>query len=187
MIIIGLDPGLARTGWGVILQDGARLAHIANGEIHSKDTSELAERLYRLDSELADILSTHRPDNAAVEEIFANRNPRSTIKLAQARGVALLACARMGLAVQEYSPRLIKKSLVGTGAASKEQVQAMLAVLLPGVVIAGADAADALAVAIAYAHHMPYRRAVSSAKSALNAGDDKRRRDSVRGRAVKRS
>jgi crossover junction endodeoxyribonuclease RuvC len=129
MLILGLDPSLSCTGWGIVRADGSRLAHIANGQIE-----------------------THRPDRAAAEEVFANKNPQSTLKLAQARGAVLAACGRASLPVTEHAARLVKKAVVGTGAAEKAQVQAMLKVLLPGAAIAGADAADALAVAIADAH-----------------------------------
>jgi len=152
MIIIGLDPSLSCTGWGVVAKSGSRLTHIANGQIPTDAKASLAERLVTLDRELTDVILAHRPDAGAVEEVFVNKNPQSTLKLGQARGVCLLALARAGLPVAEYATRLVKKSLVGTGGAEKAQVQAMLKVLLPGVKLAGADAADALAVAIAHAH-----------------------------------
>ena len=153
MIILGLDPGLGTTGWGVILKDASRLAHIGNGQIKTNVKASLAERLALLDRELTDVLTRYEPQAAAVEEIFVNNNPQSTLKLAHARGVSLLNCARAGLAVQAYFPRVVKKSLTGTGTATKEQVQAMLKRLLPRAVLAGSDAADALAVAITHAHH----------------------------------
>ncbi len=153
MIIIGLDPGLGTTGWGVIRAEGNRLAHIANGQIKTAPQVPLAQRLLTLDVALTAVLTEHRPDLAAVEEVFVNANPQSTLKLGQARGVALLAAARAGLSVGEYAPRLVKKAVVGTGGADKTQVQAMLKILLPGAVLAGPDAADALAVAITHAHH----------------------------------
>ena len=152
MIIIGLDPGLGTTGWGVIAKSGNRLSHIANGQVRTDPAAPLAERLVMLDRELTDVILAHRPDTGAVEEVFVNTNAQSTLKLGQARGVCLLALARGGLPVSEYATRLVKKALVGTGAAEKAQVQAMLKVLLPGVKLAGADAADALAVAICHAH-----------------------------------
>jgi len=152
MIIIGLDPGLGTTGWGVIAKSGNRLTHIANGQVKTDAKASLAERLVTLDRELTDVILHHAPDAGAVEEVFVNKNPQSTLKLGQARGVCLLALARAGVTVAEYSARSVKKSLVGTGGADKVQVQAMLKVLLPGVNLAGADAADALAVAIAHAH-----------------------------------
>ncbi len=152
MLIIGLDPGLGTTGWGVVAKTGNRLSHIANGQIATDPAAPLAERLVTLDRELADVILAHQPDQGAVEEVFVNKNPQSTLKLGQARGVCLLALARAGLPVSEYATRLVKKALVGTGGAEKAQVQAMLKVLLPGVKLAGPDAADALAVAITHAH-----------------------------------
>lgn len=152
MLIIGLDPGLGTTGWGIVAKSGSRLTHIANGQVRTDPKAPLAERLVVIDRELTDVILAHRPDGGAVEEVFVNTNPQSTLKLGQARGVCLLALARAGLPVAEYATRLVKKALVGTGGADKAQVQAMLRVLLPGVKLAGPDAADALAVAIAHAH-----------------------------------
>jgi crossover junction endodeoxyribonuclease RuvC len=159
-IILGLDPGLGTTGWGVILADGNRLSHIANGQISTDPKMALSERLVVLDRALADVLLMHSPQAAAVEEVFVNANPQSTLKLGQARGVCLLAAARTGITVGEYAARLVKKAVVGTGAAEKAQVQAMLKILLPGVKISGADAADALAVAITHAHHTSSMRSL---------------------------
>lgn len=158
MIILGLDPGLGTTGWGVIAADGNRLSHIANGQIRTDSKMPLASRLLALDLALSDLLLEHRPDSAAVEEVFVNENPQSTLKLGQARGVVLLGASRSGLDVGEYAARLVKKSVVGVGNAGKEQVHAMVARLLPGARIAGADAADALAVAITHAHHVASAR-----------------------------
>ncbi|MEE4153129.1 MAG: crossover junction endodeoxyribonuclease RuvC [Erythrobacter sp.] len=152
MIILGLDPSLSRTGWGVIRAEGSRLAHIANGEIATRAGDPMPQRLARLHSALAEVIAEHRPDQAACEEIFLNKNPQSTLKLAQARGCVLAVCGAAGLAVSEHAARSVKQALVGTGKAEKAQVAAMVRVLLPGVAIAGADAADALAVAIADAH-----------------------------------
>ena len=152
MLIIGLDPSLTCTGWGIVAKSGSRLSHIANGQIRTDAALSLPERLVTIDRELTDVILLHRPDSSAVEEVFVNKNPQSTLKLGHARGVELLALARAGLPVHEYATRLVKKALVGTGAAEKAQVQAMLKVLLPGVQLAGADAADALAVAICHAH-----------------------------------
>ena len=154
MIIIGLDPSLSCTGWGVISRLGNRLSHIANGQVKTDPGASLPERLVTLDRELTDVILRYQPESGAVEEVFVNKNPQSTLKLGQARGVCLLALARAGLPVAEYATRLVKKAVVGTGGAEKAQVQAMLRVLLPGVKLAGADAADALAVAIAHAHLM---------------------------------
>ncbi len=152
MIILGLDPGLGCTGWGVIRAEGNRLSHIANGQIKTDAGMPIASRLLQLDLELKDILTQYTPGAVAVEEVFVNKNPQSTLKLGQARGVVLLGAARGGVPVAEYATRLIKKAIVGVGNADKAQVQAMLAILLPGVKLAGHDAADALAAAITHAH-----------------------------------
>lgn len=136
----------------MVAKHGNRLVHVANGQVRTDPAQSLPQRLVTLDRELTDVILRHRPDAGAVEEVFVNKNPQSTLKLGQARGVCLLALARAGLPVSEYATRLVKKAIVGTGAAEKTQVQAMLRVLLPGVKLAGADAADALAVAIAHAH-----------------------------------
>lgn len=151
-IILGLDPGLGTSGWGVIRAQGNRLSHIANGQVKTDAKAALPARLLELDTALAAILAEYRPETAAIEEIYVNKNPQSTLKLVQARGALLLGLARAGLAVGEYAPRLVKKAIVGTGAAEKAQVDAMIQRLLPGVQIAGPDAADALAVAITHAH-----------------------------------
>ena len=161
MIILGLDPALATTGWGLVRSEGNRLQHLGNGRLKTEAAATLARRLAHLDAQLAALLADHAPDAAAVEEVFINANPQSTLKLAQARGVALCALARAGLEVGEYAPRLVKKALVGTGAAEKAQVQAMVARLLPGVAIDGPDAADALAVAITHAHHLAAARGMT--------------------------
>ncbi|HAU22180.1 MAG TPA: crossover junction endodeoxyribonuclease RuvC [Erythrobacter sp.] len=152
MIILGLDPSLSCTGWGVIKVDGARISHIANGEVKTTAKAQTAERLNHLNDAIAAVIATYQPDRAAAEEVFANKNPQSTLKLAQARGAVLAACGAAGLEVREHAARLVKKSVVGTGGADKVQVQAMLKVLLPAAEISGADAADALAVAIADAN-----------------------------------
>ena len=152
MLILGLDPSLSCTGWGVIRAEGSRIAHVANGQVKTAPKAPMAERLAQLQAELTQVIATPRPDRAAAEEVFVNKNPQSTLKLAQARGVVLAACGAAGLEVREHAARLVKKAVVGTGAADKRQVQAMLGVLLPGASIAGADAADALAVAIADAN-----------------------------------
>ena len=155
MIILGLDPSLSCTGWGVICAQGARIAHIANGQIATDAKAPMARRLSQLQTALDAVIAQYRPDRAASEEVFVNKNPQSTLKLAQARGVVLAACGAAGLDVNEHAARLVKKAVVGTGGADKRQVQAMLKVLLPGAQVAGADAADALAVAIADAHLSP--------------------------------
>ncbi|HYI48289.1 MAG TPA: crossover junction endodeoxyribonuclease RuvC [Allosphingosinicella sp.] len=161
MIIIGLDPGLACTGWGVIAAEGNRLSHVANGQVRTDPKAALPDRLVKLEEALGLVIEAHAPAAAACEEVFLNDNPQSTLKLGQARGVVLLAAARRGLEVGEYAPRLVKKALVGTGAAEKVQVHAMVQRLLPGAKIAGADAADALAVAITHAHHLATARRVA--------------------------
>jgi crossover junction endodeoxyribonuclease RuvC len=158
VILIGLDPGLACTGGGVIRAEGNRLSHIANGQVRTDAKTALPARLAVLYDALAAVIADHAPEAAAAEEVFVNDNPRSTLKLGQARGVVLLAAARGGLSVGEYAPSLVKKAVVGTGGASKDQVHAMIGRLLPGTKIAGADAADALAVAITHAHHLASAR-----------------------------
>ncbi|MEX0341806.1 MAG: crossover junction endodeoxyribonuclease RuvC [Erythrobacter sp.] len=154
-LILGLDPSLSCTGWGVIRAEGSRIAHVANGQIPTDAKAPMAERLAVLQAALAEVIATHGPARAAAEEVFVNKNPQSTLKLAQARGAVLAACGVAGLGGNEHAARLVKKAVVGTGGADKAQVQAMLRVLLPGATIAGADAADALAVAIADAHLAP--------------------------------
>ena len=161
MILIGFDPGLGTTGWGVIAADGNRLSHIANGQIKTGAAMELAERLMVLHDSLTDLLLEYKPTGAAVEEVFVNVNPQSTLKLGQARGVVLLAAARSGMAVGEYSAKHVKKAVVGTGGAEKQQVHAMVSRMMPGIKITGPDAADALAVAITHAHHLASARAMS--------------------------
>ena len=155
MIILGLDPSLSCTGWGVIRSEGARISHIANGEVKTDPKAPMPQRLDHLYAAIAAVIGQYAPDRAAAEEVFLNTNPQSTLKLAQARGVVLAACGRHNLAVNEHAARLVKKAVVGTGRAEKPQVSAMVKVLLPGVAITGADAADALAVAIADAHLSP--------------------------------
>ncbi|MBO9575925.1 MAG: crossover junction endodeoxyribonuclease RuvC [Sphingobium sp.] len=163
MLILGLDPGLGTTGWGIIRAEGNRLSHVANGQIRTDAKLPLAARLVALDAGLVELIATHRPAAAAVEEVFVNANPQSTLKLGQARGVALLGAARSGIDVAEYAPTLVKKSVVGVGNASKDQVHAMVSRLLPGATICGADAADALAVAITHAHHAASARRTGQA------------------------
>ena len=163
MLILGLDPGLGCTGWGLISADGNRLSHVANGQIRTDPKQGLPERLVRLDAGLGEVLDRHRPGGAAVEEVFLNDNPQSSLKLGQARGVVVLAAARRGIEVGEYAARLVKKAVVGVGGADKAQVHAMVQRLLPGVKVAGADASDALAVAITHAHHLASRRRLGNA------------------------
>lgn len=154
MRLLGLDPGLQRTGWGIIDISGTRLSFVADGVISTVKSGSLAERLMELHRGIDEIISMHGPHEAAVEETFVNKNPTSTLKLGQARGVTMLVPAQRGLPVAEYPPNLVKKTVVGNGHAAKEQVQMMVATLLPGCREGlGADAADALAVAICHAHH----------------------------------
>ena len=163
MRILGLDPGLAATGWGVIVARDNRLSHVANGVVRTKSGLSLAQRLVQIDAGLADVIGRYQPTAAAVEETFVNRNPASALKLGQARGVILVAASRAGLEVAEYSPNVIKKTVVGAGHAAKEQIGLMVRVLLPGSDAAGADAADALAVAICHAHHRQTAARVAAA------------------------
>ncbi|MEL7461542.1 MAG: crossover junction endodeoxyribonuclease RuvC [Pseudomonadota bacterium] len=152
MRILGIDPGLRTLGWGVIDVDGSRLRHIANGECKG-GTGALSDRLLRLFEGLTDVVARHAPDGAAIEATFVNKDGAGTLKLGQARGVAMLVPARAGIAVGEYAPNTVKKTVVGVGHADKAQVQHMVGLQLPGVEFAGADAADALAIAICHAHH----------------------------------
>ena len=152
MVILGLDPSLSCTGWGVVRAEGSRLSHIANGQIRTDAKAPMAARLAALHAGIAAVIAAHAPDRAACEEVFVNENPQSTLKLAQARGSVLAACGAAGITVNEHAARAVKKAVVGTGAADKVQVAAMVKVLLPGALVAGTDAADALAVAIADAH-----------------------------------
>jgi len=166
MRLLGLDPGLQVSGWGVIDVDGNRLRHVADGAVKTNGKLPLAQRLVQLHDGLTDVIERYRPDEAAVEETFLNKNPGSTLKLGHARGIVLLVPAKMGLPVAEYSANLIKKSTVGTGHADKEQVMMMMRTLLPGCELATADAADALAVAVCHAHHRATNSVWSAAKVA---------------------
>lgn len=150
--ILGLDPGLRRTGWGVIAVEGARIGHVAHGVIAPRDSLPFAERLLILFDEIAQVVADHQPAEAAVEETFMNNNAASALKLGHARAMALVAPAKAGLPVAEYAATVVKKAVVGTGGADKDQVAFMIARLLPGARGVSADAADALAVAIAHAH-----------------------------------
>jgi crossover junction endodeoxyribonuclease RuvC len=157
--LLGVDPGLRFTGWGVIEVDGNRLRHVADGVIATDSATSVPERLKVLHDALAALLATHGPHEAAVEETYVNRNGSATLKLGYARGVALLAPALAGIPVTEYGAKSVKLAVVGTGGAEKEQVQMMVRRLLPGAAIRRADAADALAVAICHAHHRASRLA----------------------------
>jgi crossover junction endodeoxyribonuclease RuvC len=151
--IIGLDPGLRRTGWGVVDCEGNRLTYVACGSVDTNERETLAARLSALHAGLVTVIAAHAPQEAAVEETFVNADPRSALKLGQARGIVLLAPAQAGLLVAEYAPNLVKKSVVGAGRAEKMQVRKMIAVLLPKAQPESDDACDALALAITHAHH----------------------------------
>ena len=152
MRVIGIDPGLRALGWGLVDVAGARLTHVANGVCRSEG-ADLAARLLSLFQQLTDVVDHYQPDTAAVEQTFVNKDGAGTLKLGQARGVAMLVPARAGLAVGEYAPNTVKKTVVGVGHADKRQIGHMVRLQLPGVEIAGPDAADALALAICHAHH----------------------------------
>jgi crossover junction endodeoxyribonuclease RuvC len=158
MRVLGLDPGLRHTGWGVIDVAGNHLTHVAAGAVHAPAGEPLAARLVSLFRQIITVVEEFHPDEAAVEEAFVNRNAASTLKLGVARGVVLLAPAERGLPVAEYSANLVKKTVVGAGHAEKAQVQLMVRRLLPGCDSNEPDAADALAVAICHAHHVAVRR-----------------------------
>ena len=151
--IIGIDPGLRNTGWGVIEADGTRLSYVADGSVHSDADAPLATRLLQIHTQLVEILLRHAPDEAAIEETFVNKDARATLKLGQARGAAMLAPALVGISVAEYAPNVVKKSVVGAGHAEKDQVKHMVKVLLPRAELNSADSVDALAIAICHAHH----------------------------------
>jgi len=161
--IMGIDPGLRRCGWGIVESEGNRLRFVACGTLTPRVEMSLAERLARLHEGLREVIGLYRPDEAAVEETFVNAGARSALQLGQARGVALMTPAAMGLPVGEYAANLVKKSVVGTGHAEKTQVQLMVRTLLPGADFKGADAADALAIAICHAHHRAIRALKASA------------------------
>ncbi len=157
MRVLGIDPGLRNLGWGVIDVAGARLTHVANGICHSAPglgEGDLAQRLLSLHAQLTEVLRQWQPDTAAVEHTFVNKDAVATLKLGQARGIALLVPAQFGLTVGEYAPNAVKKTVVGVGHAAKVQVDHMVRLHLPGVRIVGPDAADALAIAICHSHHV---------------------------------
>jgi crossover junction endodeoxyribonuclease RuvC len=151
--ILGIDPGLRRTGWGVIDSDGNRLIFVGCGSVEARDTLPLAERLVAIHDGLSRVLGEFRPIEAAVEQTFVNKDGAATLKLGQARGVAMLAPAQFGIPVAEYAPNQVKKTVVGAGHADKNQIRVMLGILLPKADPQSADAADALAIAITHAHH----------------------------------
>ena len=153
MRVMGIDPGLQNMGFGVIEVEGTRIRHVANGVVHSGQ-GDLAIRLLRLYDQLRAIVSDQMPDHAAVEQTFVNKDAAGTLKLGQARAIALLVPAQFGIPLGEYAPNAVKKAIVGVGHAAKEQIDHMVRLQLPGVALAGPDAADALAVAICHAHHL---------------------------------
>ncbi len=161
--VLGLDPGLRITGWGIVDAEGSRLRHVADGIIKSDDKLTLAERLTQLHRGVLDVIAQWAPEEAAVEQTFVNKNPESTLKLGQARGAVLLAPALAGLMVGEYAPASVKQAVVGTGRAAKEQVGMMVRTLLPGCLVKSPDAADALAVAICHSHHLNTARRLARA------------------------
>ena len=165
--LLGLDPGLKRTGWGVIEASGNHLSFVACGLISADPKASLAQRLAIIFDELSILIKRFGPAEAAVEETFVNKNPSSALKLGQARGIALLAPARAGLLVAEYSPNLVKKTVVGVGHAAKQQVQMMVQTILPQSAVESEDESDALAVAICHAHH----RATAHRLAALGAAE----------------
>jgi crossover junction endodeoxyribonuclease RuvC len=155
--ILGLDPGLRRTGWGVVAVDGARLSHVAHGVVRAEESAPLPERLCAIFEAVTQVIAAHAPDEAAIEETFVTANGASTLKLGHARAAAMLAPAAARLPVAEYAATVVKKAVVGTGGADKAQVAFMVRRLLPACGSASADAADALAVAITHAHHRRLR------------------------------
>jgi len=160
--ILGIDPGLRRTGWGIVTSEGSRLSYVASGTIVSDEKLTLAERLRQLHAGLDRVIRDFSPAEAAVEETFVNKDAQATLKLGHARGIALLVPALYGLSVAEYAANMVKKTVVGSGHADKRQIQAMIRVLLPKAEANGADAADALAVAITHAHHRKARALAGS-------------------------
>uniref|UniRef100_A0A9E8CIW1 Crossover junction endodeoxyribonuclease RuvC n=1 Tax=Bosea sp. NBC_00436 TaxID=2969620 RepID=A0A9E8CIW1_9HYPH len=163
--ILGIDPGLRKTGWGIVISEGSKLSFVACGCVESDGTLPLGQRLRQLHEGLNKVLAAHRPHEAAVEETFINRDPQSALKLGQARGIALVVPALAGLDVAEYAANLVKKTVVGVGHADKKQVQAMIRVLLPKAETSSADAADALAVAICHAQHRGMKALVAQMKA----------------------
>jgi crossover junction endodeoxyribonuclease RuvC len=159
--ILGLDPGLRRTGWGVVVSEGARLRWVAHGVVTPDEKAPFSERLLHLLEAVGEICAAYACDEAAIEEVYVNMNPASTLKLGHARAAVMLAPARCGLSVAEYSPNLIKKAIVGAGHADKSQIAFMVKRLLPTSGDVKADAADALAVAITHAHHLATARRVA--------------------------
>ena len=168
MRVLGIDPGLRNLGWGVIESHGSRLSHVANGICHSSGT-DLGVRLLSLYEQLTDILAAYQPDTAAVEQTFVNKDGAGTLKLGQARGIAMLVPAKAGLEIGEYAPNQVKKTVVGVGHADKGQIDHMVRMQLPGAKIKGADAADALAIAICHAFHSRGKNTLEAALKRASA------------------
>ena len=168
MRILGIDPGLRNMGWGVIDVAGSRINHVANGVCHSQ-AGDLAPRLLSLHQQLTDIFATFRPDAAAVEQTFVNKDGVATLKLGQARAIALLVPAQAGVPIGEYAPNAVKKAVVGVGHAAKQQIEHMVKIQLPGVQLAGPDAADALAIAICHSFHAQSRNTLAAALARAGA------------------
>ncbi|MDG1377675.1 MAG: crossover junction endodeoxyribonuclease RuvC [Yoonia sp.] len=169
MRVLGIDPGLRNMGWGVIEVNGSRITHIANGICTSLATEDLGARLASLHAQLTHVLKTYAPDTAAVEQTFVNKDGAGTLKLGQARGIAMLVPAQAGLTIGEYYPNAIKKAVVGVGHADKKQIDHMVRLQLPGVKLAGPDAADALAIAICHAHYAQSAGRLSEALARASA------------------
>lgn len=163
--ILGLDPSLRACGWGMVLSRGSKLTHIAHGVIKPPTKAPLSDRLNALYNDIAEVIAIHAPDAAAVEEAFMKENAMSALKLGHARAICLLAPAQAGLDVGEYSPRSIKKAVVGTGAADKAQVAAMMNVLMPGCGVKAGDAADALAIAVCHSQSLSYQKSISQRRA----------------------
>jgi crossover junction endodeoxyribonuclease RuvC len=151
--IIGIDPGLRYSGWGIICVEGPKISYVADGTATSDAKADLSERLLQLHKQLSQVVADWQPDEAAVEETFVNKDARATLKLGQARGIAMIVPAQAGLKVAEYAPNVVKKSVVGSGHAHKDQISQMVRILLPTCKPHSADSADALAIAITHAHH----------------------------------
>jgi crossover junction endodeoxyribonuclease RuvC len=160
--ILGIDPGLRRTGWGIVEAEGSRLVYVASGLITSDAEDDLAYRLRSLHEGLRAVIAQHKPQEAAIEETFVNKDARATLKLGQARGIALLAPAQSGLRIAEYQPNVVKKTVTGTGHGEKGQIQAMIGFLLPKARFDSADEADALAIAICHASHRGTERKIAA-------------------------
>jgi crossover junction endodeoxyribonuclease RuvC len=169
MRVLGIDPGLRMMGWGVIEAEGSRISHIGNG-VCQTEGRDLAARLLSLFEQLTDVVARFAPDTAAVEQTFVNKDGAGTLKLGQARGIAMLVPAQAGLSIGEYAPNTVKKTVVGVGHAAKQQVDHMVRLQLPGVTIAGPDAADALAIALCHAHHA---RSAGRLAAALSQGRER--------------